>query len=368
METIVGVTRGTDKFESFKELLNITKFDENIKNAFKASNKEKNNFKVVIKPNMMVFVRQEGHTATVTDKDLVEYLIDHLISNGFTNISVCEAQHDVGQLLKNHNVQFISRQIGYNPDGRYKIVDLTLEEKSYKYIFKNRQGKIRKWKDTVGVTWRDADYRISFAKCKTHEHDWMTLSVKNIYGCFPSTRKVKKYHMQKEVWIVTSRSIYNFPVHFAFVDGWISSDGFQGYKIAQPQDTRILFGGENAVAVDMEIFKRAGLEYEQSKILKESVFQLYDGTYPSYQMIGDGTKLKDICGWKNISTPTVKFINLLEEIYLAWGFINLKASREVDFTLFPAKNFFNNFLVWLSKQLYKILMHFRFYRKLYDDA
>jgi len=367
MKTIVGVTRGNDKFESFKELLNITKFDANIQNAFNSSKKEQSNFKVVIKPNMMVFVRQEGHTATVTDKDLVEYLIDHLITLGFTNITVCEAQHDVGQMLKNHNVKFISQQIGYNPNDRYKIVDLTLEEKTYKYTFKNKNGKIKKWKDSVGETWRDADYRISFAKCKTHEHDWMTLSVKNIYGCFPATKKVKKYHMQKEVWTVTSRSLRNFPIHFAFVDGWISSDGFQGYKIANPKETKILFGGENAVAVDMEIFKRVGLDYKLSKILKESVFQLYDGTYPTYRMIGDSTKFKDICEWENISTPTVKFINLLEEIYIAWGFINLKAGREVDYKLFPPKNFFNNFLVWLSKQLYNFLMKFRFYRKIYDD-
>ena len=368
METIVGVTRGTDKFESFNELLNITKFDEAIENSFKALNKDKSNFKVVIKTNMMVFIRQEGHNATVTDKEFVEYLIDHLISLGFTNISVCEAQHDVGRLLNNHNVQFISKQIGYNPNGRYKIVDLTLEAKKYKYIYKNKQGKIREWEDTVGETWRDADYRISFAKCKTHEHDWMTLSVKNIYGCFPDAKKVKKYHMQKEVWIVTSRSIRNFPVHFAFVDGWISSDGFQGYKIPHPQDTKFLFGGENPIAVDMEIFNRAGLDYKQSKILRESVFQLYDGIYPTYKMTGDATRFKEICEWENIRATTVKFINLLEEIYYAWGFINLKAGKEVDYNLFPPKNFFNVLLVWLSKQFYGILIRFRFYRKLYDDV
>jgi hypothetical protein len=94
---------------------------------------------------------------------------------------------------------------------------------------------------------------------------------------------------------------------------------------------------------------------------------LYDGTYPTYQVVGDSTKFKDICEWENISTPTVKFINLLEEIYIAWGFINLKAGRKVDYNLFPPKNFFNNLLVWISKQFYNFLMKFRFYRKIYED-
>jgi uncharacterized protein (DUF362 family) len=368
MKPLVCITRGNDKFESFKELLAISKFDETILSAFQTSEKEKSNFKVIVKPNMMVFVNPIGHTATVTDKDLVEFLIDHIISLGFTNITVCEAQHDVGRMLKNHNVQFISEQIGYKPNGRYKIVDLTLEKSKYGYLYINKQGKLKKWIDTVGISWRDADFRISFAKCKTHEHDWMTLSVKNIYGCFPNPRKVNNYHMKHEVWDVTARSFRNFPVHFAFVDGWISSDDFQGYKIPHPKDTKILFGGNNAIAVDMEIFNRAGLDYKKSRILNRCVKQLYNGQYPDYEIAGDSTSyLKNICNWINIKDKVVEDINLLEEVYVNWGFINLKATKEVDYSLFPPKNRFNAFLVWFSKQLYKLAWSFKFYRKLYGD-
>ena len=204
MKTIVGVTRGVDKFACFNELLELTGFDSVLMETFKKSRKEMNAFKIVIKPNMMVFINPIGHTAVVTDKELVEYLIDHVLKMGFVDISMCEAQHDVGRMLKNHNVKFVAQQIGYEPRGRYKIVDLTLESRPYKYEYMTREGNLRKWKDVVGVTWRDADFRISFAKCKTHEHDWMTLSVKNIYGCFPSPNKVEKYHMKSEIWTVTS--------------------------------------------------------------------------------------------------------------------------------------------------------------------
>ena len=85
-------------------------------------------------------------------------------------------------------------------------------------------------------------------------------------------------------------------------------------------------------------------------------------------MTGDTTKFKEICEWENIRTTTIKFINLLEEIYYSWGFIKLKAGKEVDYNLFPPKNFFNVLLVWLSKKFYSILIRFRFYRKLYDDV
>lgn len=366
MENIVCVTRGTDKFSSFKELLTLTNFDATLLKAWEDSKKAKGIFKIVIKSNMMVYVGQAGSDAVVTDKELVEYLVDHIITLGFSDISVTDAQHNVGRLLKNHNVKFVAEHIGYKPHGRYKIVDLTLEAVPYKYLYKTKKGNIRKWKDSVGITWRDADFRISFAKCKTHEHDWMTLAVKNIYGCFPETKKVEKYHMKSEVWIVTSRSIRNFPIQFAFVDAWVSSDGFQGYKIARPKDTKMLFGGSNAVAVDMEIYKRAGLNYKVSRILRLSVEQLYDKVYPQYTVLGDTTTMfKDLCKWENVTKEIVEAINKLEEVYIDWGFINLKTSTTIDYKLFPPKNWWNRVLVWFSGILYKLAVHFRFYRKLY---
>ena len=40
----------------------------------------------------------------------------------------------------------------------------------------------------VGRTWRDADFRVSFAKNKTHTRAWYTLCIKNIYGALPIDR------------------------------------------------------------------------------------------------------------------------------------------------------------------------------------
>lgn len=363
----MGVVRGSDKLLSLAELLRISGFDEQILRIYEATGKDKDDFKIVIKPNMMVYVNPKDHTAVVTDKDMVEFLVDHLLTLGFSHISLCESQHDLGRILKNHHVGFVAAQIGYEPRGRYQIMDLTLEEMGYEYAYQDKKGKAKKWRDTVGITWRDADFRISFAKCKTHEHDWLTLSVKNIFGCFPSPRKLCKYHIQAEVAEVAGRSLRNFPVHFALVDAWIGSDGFQGYKIPHPKELHMLFGGSNPIAVDMEIFKRAGLNPYPSKILKASVWQLYHGVYPHYRVNGDReTYFYQICPWENISDGTVEAIDILEEVYILWGFFNLKPSVTVDYNLFPPKSIIERVLVWLIKQLYGIFKLFRWYRRIYE--
>ncbi|MGB3092297.1 MAG: CPBP family glutamic-type intramembrane protease, partial [Candidatus Zixiibacteriota bacterium] len=193
------------------------------------------------------------------------------------------------------------------------------------------------------------------------------LGVKNIYGCFPRTDKVCRYHIRNEVPDVTARSIRNFPVHFSFVDAWIGSDGFQGYKIAHPRQLNMLFGGNNAVAVDMEIFERAGLNPRKSKILRKAVGQLYDGVYPEYVVEGDkSTRFDQLVTWENINDDVVESIDVLEEVYIAMALINVKTAADVvDYNLFPPKNIFYRFLVWITKKTYSVFKLFRFVNTLF---
>lgn len=366
----VAVVRGRAKVASFKKLLKLSHFDETLLSLWSRSEKPKSEFAIAIKPNMMVFVTHKNKEAVVTDPELVEMLVDHLRALGFSQIFLCEAQNDVGRMMKNHTVAFVAKQIGYRPRGRYQIVDLTLESVPYVYKYLDRKRKLCFWKDTVGKTWRDADFRISFAKCKTHEHDWMTLSVKNVYGCFPNPNKVCRYHIQHEIFDVTARMMANFPVHFAFVDAWIGSDGFQGYKIGRPKPLHMFFAGPDPVAVDMEIFRRAGLDFRKSRILRAVVNQTANGLYPAYQVIGDQTTLfSQILPWENVSESIVQAIDILEEVYIAWGFINMKPGAEViDYRLFPPKNFFSRMAVWMTKQLYSVFKATRFFKKLYGKG
>ncbi|MBN2102448.1 DUF362 domain-containing protein [bacterium] len=366
---IVGVLQGGEKIKTFQKLLSITEFDGILHEQFSRSEKSKTDFSIVIKPNMMVYINPKDHEVVVTDKYLVERLIEHIRDLGYINISVVEAQNDVGRMFKNHTVQFVARKIGYNPNGSYRIVDLTNESVPHQYHYVHFSGKKKVWRHTAGKSWRDADFRISFAKCKTHEHDYMTLSVKNIYGCFPNPNKVCEYHMKDEVWDVTGRSYRNFPVHFAFIDAWVASDGFQGYKLPSPRPLKMLFGGRDAVAVDMETFRRAGLDYKKSRILKRVVQQIHGGSsdYPEYTVAGDqNTLFSDLMPWQNVTDQMVNAIDIIEEVYVAWAFINMKpAARFIDYSMFPPKNIFSRFGVWFTKKMYGIFKGCKWYKKLY---
>jgi uncharacterized protein (DUF362 family) len=355
MENRVGAIRGTDKLAAFDELLAITGFDEVLIAAHAASGRSPSDFRVVIKANIMVYIGPESGYCLVTDPLPVERLIDHIRALGFTNIAVCESQNDLGRMLKNHNVAFVSEQIGYRPAGRYQIVNLTLERVPHIYPYLDTHGVLRAWEDVVGPTWRDADFRVSFAKCKTHDYDWMTLTIKNTYGCLPAPNKMRRYHIKEEVDQVCSRALRSFPVHFAFVDAWFASDGFQGYKLPHPRELKMYFGGPDLIAVDMEGFRRAGLDPLRSRMLKQAVYQSRGGAFPDYTVAGDATRFDEIGPWQNVDDRVIEALDMAEEVYLAWGLMNVEmADNAVDLRMFPPRNWFLRLLQQLAHQFAKI--------------
>ncbi|RPJ76905.1 MAG: DUF362 domain-containing protein, partial [Acidobacteria bacterium] len=68
--------------------------------------------KVVIKPNFM-FMHSRHDISTYTDPELVEGLVARIYDQGFTNITLVEAQSTYGNYYKNRDVLSVARYVGY---------------------------------------------------------------------------------------------------------------------------------------------------------------------------------------------------------------------------------------------------------------
>src|SRR6185295_16689444 len=115
---------------------------------------------IALKPNFM-FMYSAHDRSTFTDPELVEALVDWLREHGFTRIDVVESQSAYGNYFHDRDVANVARVVGYQPRDRYRIVDLTLDTVPHRF-----PGPLGQ--HLVGRAWRDADFRISFAKNKTH--------------------------------------------------------------------------------------------------------------------------------------------------------------------------------------------------------
>jgi uncharacterized protein (DUF362 family) len=313
--TTVAVFKGDDKFALLDQVLETTKFFDILEESCRKSGKAKEDFKVVIKPNFM-FMHSKQDISTYTDPALVEGLVDRIAARGFPNLTLVEAQSTYGNYYENREVLKVAQYVGYSLNKNYRIVDLTEEMVDYDYG--GRLGK-----HSVGPTWRDADFRISFAKNKTHTFCHYTLTLKNIYGTLPMQDKLKEYHTKREYDWPTIESMKHFWVHFGLIDAFTSADGDFGVIVdPEPNDTRTIIGGENLMAVDWVGAKKMGLNPDDPQVGRFLPLAVAAFGKPEINWVGDTSAYEP---WENVSEVIIKSLDVIEEAYVFsdWWFAAL---------------------------------------------
>ncbi len=262
----VGVSFGNDKLVMLEDALRKTNFHELLDAKLSESRKSRDAFSVVIKPNLMMFTHKEDPPATYTDPELVEHMVKILSGAGFTNIKVVEAQNIYGNWYENRTVANVAKAAGFAPSEHgYHICDLTEEAVPHDY-----GGRLKN--HLVGRSWKDADFRISFAKNKTHVSNLYTLTLKNVYGTLPAQNKALEYHALREWDESTLENLKNFPVHFGIIDAVYSADGLLGFKgTASPKNTKMILASASLVAVDVVAGSMMGVRPEASKLTKLAI-------------------------------------------------------------------------------------------------
>ena len=212
----------------------------------------------------------------------------------------------------------MAEYIGYSTKKNYRIVDLTEEMAPYDYA--GRLGK-----HFVGPTWRDADFRVSFAKNKTHVFCHYTLTLKNIYGTLPMQNKLKEYHTKREYDWPTIETLKHFPVHFGLIDGYYSADGHFGVIVdPKPNLTKTIIGGENLIAVDWVGAKKMGLNPDDPKVGRFLPLAVEAFGKPEINWMGDRSLYHP---WQNVSEVFIKSLDIIEEAHAFsdWWFSGLTA-------------------------------------------
>ena len=302
----VWVLKGDDKFALLDQVLEATKFFEIMDARCQKMGKSPQDFKVVIKPNFM-FMHSRQDISTYTDPALVEALVDKINARGYPNITLVEAQSTYGNYYENREVLKVAQYVGYSLNKNYRIVDLTEEMVPYDY-----GGKLGR--HFVGPTWRDADFRISFAKNKTHTFCNYTLTLKNIYGTLPMQNKLKEYHTKREYDWPTIETLKHFPVHFGLVDAFTSADGqFGVIADPEPNETKTIIGGENLMAVDWVGAKKMGLDPDDPMVGRFLPLAVEAFGKPEIIWEGDQSTYEP---WENVSEAFIQSLDFIEEGYL----------------------------------------------------
>ncbi len=324
----VAAIRDTNRFRALDEVLKQTAFFDLVHDAWQNSGKPQPDFTIVIKPNFM-FAYNKADQTTFTDPYLVERLVGALQERGYTNIAVVEAQSTYGEYFYNRRVREVAAYLGYALDGShgYRVVDLTEDQYEEHYLGPHL-GEHR-----VPLTWKNADFRISFAKNKTHAYAYYTLTLKNIYGALPLADKFSEYHTGRDIYHTTMEYLRAFPVHYGLIDAYLSADGpFGIFADPEPNVTETIIGGADLVAVDWVGATKMGLEPKISRYMELAV-QTFGK--PEITLIGDPNPYRP---WLNVPAALSLFAHYGLDANDYFGNLLYMAGAYMDESQFPHKS------------------------------
>lgn len=293
--TVVAAFHDKNTSNALDRVLEVTDFFGHLEAARAASGKAAEDYVIVIKVNFM-FSYSRADPSSFVDPKLVAHFTAKLRGRGYSKIFVVEAQNTYGVYFLHRSVREVAAHLGFSEADGYKIVDLTEDASSTQYFgpaLKNHP---------VPATWRDADYRISFAKNKTHAYAYYTLTLKNIYGVLPLADKFKEYHCERDIYETTMELLAAYPVHFGLVDAGLSADGpFGVFADTGPNPTFTVLGGENLVAVDWVAASKMGIDPEISRYMSLAVERFGK---PAITLIGDAAVYRP---WLNVEARLTWF-------------------------------------------------------------
>jgi len=334
----VAAIKGDDAKAALDEVLDKAGFFGRIEEACGISGKRKEDFSIVVKPNFM-FMYSVKDRSTFTDPALVEHLMDRMAEKGYRNLICGEARSTLGVFFTNREVKTVARHIGLS-ERNYRVVDLSEDLEPYSF-----SGKLGE--HFVNRDWKNADFRVCFAKNKTHAYAYYTLTIKDAYGALPMENKFLEYHHRRDIFSTTIEFIRHFPIHFALIDAWVSADGpFGVFADKRPNETKTIIGSESIVACDWIGASKMGLDPLVSDYMKLAVEAFGK---PKIELAGDRSLYTD---WINVmdSVPLAAFGLLDRNYYFGNLFYSIFAYME-DFFQYKDRGLMTEFARKLADPL-----------------
>jgi uncharacterized protein (DUF362 family) len=245
--------------------------------------------RIAIKPTFMLGYHHKDRSM-VTDPALVDALADYFERQGCTHIDVVEAPNIYDQYYQNRSVAAVARYLGYE-SPHYRLVDLADEQVPHTY----HRGMAQY---TVGRTWKEADFRISFAKMRSHPVELAHLSVGNIEWIGARCDQFLFPERQARRETAVMMLLDEFPPHFALIDAYDhAADGLVGVMgCARPQVPRRLYAGVDALAVDMVAGRHMGMnDPRESSLLRAACYWFGDPS-KRIELVGSDEPLD---GWRS---------------------------------------------------------------------
>ena len=277
-----------EKESLFKELLVSCLKDELLERSAKL-NKPLNEFRVAIKPAFMLGYDRHDQSM-ITDRELLIELGLFLQECGCKDVAVVEGRNLYDQFYHNRSVLSVAKYFDIS-SPHFRVVDLTDEQVPHSYFRGMAQY-------TVGKTWKDADFRISIAKMRSHPVESVHLTIANLEGIGSRCDQFLFAERQAERETATMMLMDEFPPHLSILDAYEqAADGLVGVMgCTRPVTPLRFYAGRDALAVDMVASRHMGLNDPRDSSTLRAACHWFGNPESTIQIDGPDEPLP---GWRS---------------------------------------------------------------------
>ncbi len=251
-----------EKLSLFRSLLEEVHLKEQLEERARTLGKPLHELTVAIKPAFMLGYHLRDRSM-ITDRELLAELARYLQTCGCKDVAVVEGRNLYDQFFGNRSVHEVARYFDIS-SPHFRVVDLSDEQVPHSYF--RGMGQY-----TVGQTWKDADFRISFAKMKSHPVELVHLTIGNLEGIGARCDEFLFAERQADRETATMMLMDEFPPDLSMIDAYEqAADGLVGVMgCPRPATPLRFYAGNDAIAVDMVAMRHMGLaDHHESSTLR----------------------------------------------------------------------------------------------------
>jgi uncharacterized protein (DUF362 family) len=234
---------------------------------------------VAIKPSFMLGYHHDD-PSVVSDRALLEQLARYLREAGCGDVLVVEAPNIYEDFFRHRSVPEVAEYFAFTSPW-YRLVDASREQVPHQFTRGLAQY-------TVSRSWKDADFRISFGKMRSHPVELAYLTVGNIEWIGARCDQFLFCERQAQRETAIMMLLDACPPHFAILEAWDQvPDGLVGVMgCPRPRTPLRFYAAEDALALDVVAARHMGVRDPRESSILRAAFHWFGAWETAPEVIG----------------------------------------------------------------------------------
>ncbi len=253
--TRVDVVRGdepSEKLAALRRLLEASELLTALDARAARLGKRRADLSVAIKPTFMLGYHRKDRS-NITDPAVLEQLARYLTEQGCGAVVALEGPNIYDEFYTNRDVRAVAEYFGFSSPW-YRLVDTSNDQAEHRFSRGMAQY-------TVSRTWKEADFRISLGKMRSHPVEIAYLTVGNVEWLGARCDQFLFCERQAQRETAVMMLLDACPPHFAILEAWNEvADGLVGVMgCPRPKTPLRFYAGIDGLAVDIVAARHMGM-------------------------------------------------------------------------------------------------------------